>query len=241
MIAGRDGLGFAVWDARNGLRIDLLAAAMVVDRPHRRGPRPRARAAHADPERALGLRAMSGRRAASPRLSGVSHAFGGVEVSEGPRPRRAPRRVRGPRRTFGLRQDDAPEPVLRLASARARAPSSGPAGCAWSSSRTGSSPGSPWTRTCASACATCPSEAERTRRAAALLALIGLSRLRRPLPAPALGRHAPARGAGAGPGGRHRPPADGRALLVARLPDAPAACAASWRGCCASSRARSCS
>ena len=30
MIAGRDGLGFAVWDARNGLRIDLLSAAMVV-------------------------------------------------------------------------------------------------------------------------------------------------------------------------------------------------------------------
>ncbi len=30
MIAGTDGLGFAVWDARNGLRIDLLAAAMVV-------------------------------------------------------------------------------------------------------------------------------------------------------------------------------------------------------------------
>ncbi len=30
MIAGRDGLGFAVWDARNGLRIDLLTAAMVV-------------------------------------------------------------------------------------------------------------------------------------------------------------------------------------------------------------------
>jgi NitT/TauT family transport system permease protein len=29
MIAGRDGLGFAVWDARNGLRIDLLTAAMV--------------------------------------------------------------------------------------------------------------------------------------------------------------------------------------------------------------------
>ena len=29
MIAGRDGLGFAVWDARNGLRIDLLAATMV--------------------------------------------------------------------------------------------------------------------------------------------------------------------------------------------------------------------
>jgi NitT/TauT family transport system permease protein len=28
MIAGRDGLGFAVWDARNGLRIDLLVAAM---------------------------------------------------------------------------------------------------------------------------------------------------------------------------------------------------------------------
>jgi NitT/TauT family transport system permease protein len=30
MIAGRDGLGFAVWDARNGLRIDLLSATMVV-------------------------------------------------------------------------------------------------------------------------------------------------------------------------------------------------------------------
>jgi NitT/TauT family transport system permease protein len=30
MIAGSDGLGFAVWDARNGLRIDLLGAAMVV-------------------------------------------------------------------------------------------------------------------------------------------------------------------------------------------------------------------
>ena len=30
MIAGRDGLGFAVWDARNGLRIDLLASTMVV-------------------------------------------------------------------------------------------------------------------------------------------------------------------------------------------------------------------
>lgn len=30
MIAGRDGLGFAVWDARNGLRTDLLVSAMVV-------------------------------------------------------------------------------------------------------------------------------------------------------------------------------------------------------------------
>jgi NitT/TauT family transport system permease protein len=30
MIAGRDGLGFAVWDARNGLRIDLLAAEMLI-------------------------------------------------------------------------------------------------------------------------------------------------------------------------------------------------------------------
>ncbi len=30
MIAGRDGLGFAVWDARNGLRIDLLTASMIV-------------------------------------------------------------------------------------------------------------------------------------------------------------------------------------------------------------------
>lgn len=30
MIVGRDGLGFAIWDARNGLRIDLLAVAMIV-------------------------------------------------------------------------------------------------------------------------------------------------------------------------------------------------------------------
>jgi NitT/TauT family transport system permease protein len=30
MIAGSDGLGFAVWDARNGLRTDLLVGAMVV-------------------------------------------------------------------------------------------------------------------------------------------------------------------------------------------------------------------
>jgi len=30
MIAGRDGLGFAIWDARNGLRMDLLVAGMVV-------------------------------------------------------------------------------------------------------------------------------------------------------------------------------------------------------------------
>jgi NitT/TauT family transport system permease protein len=29
MLAGTDGLGFAVWDARNGLRIDLLAGAMI--------------------------------------------------------------------------------------------------------------------------------------------------------------------------------------------------------------------
>jgi NitT/TauT family transport system permease protein len=30
MIAGRDGLGFAIWDARNGLRMDLLVAEMAV-------------------------------------------------------------------------------------------------------------------------------------------------------------------------------------------------------------------
>ena len=30
MIAGSDGLGFAVWDARNGLRIDLLIVEMIV-------------------------------------------------------------------------------------------------------------------------------------------------------------------------------------------------------------------
>jgi NitT/TauT family transport system permease protein len=30
MLAGRDGLGFAVWDARNGLRTDLLVVEMIV-------------------------------------------------------------------------------------------------------------------------------------------------------------------------------------------------------------------
>jgi NitT/TauT family transport system permease protein len=30
MIAGHDGLGFAIWDARNGLRMDLLVAGMIV-------------------------------------------------------------------------------------------------------------------------------------------------------------------------------------------------------------------
>ena len=30
MIAGRDGLGFAIWDARNGLRMDLLVSGMIV-------------------------------------------------------------------------------------------------------------------------------------------------------------------------------------------------------------------
>jgi NitT/TauT family transport system permease protein len=30
MIAGRDGLGFAIWDSRNGLRTDLLVCGMIV-------------------------------------------------------------------------------------------------------------------------------------------------------------------------------------------------------------------
>ena len=30
MIAGQDGLGFAIWDSRNGLRIDLLVVNMIV-------------------------------------------------------------------------------------------------------------------------------------------------------------------------------------------------------------------
>lgn len=30
MIAGSDGLGFAIWDARNGLRMDLLVSGMIV-------------------------------------------------------------------------------------------------------------------------------------------------------------------------------------------------------------------
>jgi NitT/TauT family transport system permease protein len=30
MIAGRDGLGFAIWDARNGLRMDLLVCRMII-------------------------------------------------------------------------------------------------------------------------------------------------------------------------------------------------------------------
>jgi NitT/TauT family transport system permease protein len=30
MVAGRDGLGFAVWDARNNLRVDILVVVMIV-------------------------------------------------------------------------------------------------------------------------------------------------------------------------------------------------------------------
>lgn len=30
MVAGQDGLGFAIWDARNGLRVDLLVVNMIV-------------------------------------------------------------------------------------------------------------------------------------------------------------------------------------------------------------------
>jgi NitT/TauT family transport system permease protein len=30
LVAGRDGLGYMIWDARNGLRVDLLVAAMLV-------------------------------------------------------------------------------------------------------------------------------------------------------------------------------------------------------------------
>jgi NitT/TauT family transport system permease protein len=30
MVAGRDGLGFAIWDARNGLRMDLLLGGMIL-------------------------------------------------------------------------------------------------------------------------------------------------------------------------------------------------------------------
>ncbi len=30
MLAGRDGLGFAIWDARNGLRTDLIVCSMIV-------------------------------------------------------------------------------------------------------------------------------------------------------------------------------------------------------------------
>jgi ABC-type nitrate/sulfonate/bicarbonate transport system permease component len=30
MVSGRDGLGFAIWDARNGQRTDLLVFNMIV-------------------------------------------------------------------------------------------------------------------------------------------------------------------------------------------------------------------
>ena len=81
MIAGRDGLGFAVWDARNGLRIDLLAAAMLVDRRHRRRAGSAARAAHEDPERALGIRAMT-RGPSRARSSGCDRRHRGLRRRE---------------------------------------------------------------------------------------------------------------------------------------------------------------
>ena len=48
------------------------------------------------------------------------------------------------------------------------------AACAWSSSRTASSPGSRWARTSAWACGTWPTTRSAQRRARALLALVGL-------------------------------------------------------------------
>jgi hypothetical protein len=83
MIAGRDGLGFAVWDARNGLRIDLLVAAMFVIGVIGASSRPPARAAHEDPERALGLRALMPVAAQLLRLDQVVVSYGEVGVLAG--------------------------------------------------------------------------------------------------------------------------------------------------------------
>ena len=77
MIAGRDGLGFAVWDARNGLRIDLLAATMVVIGLIGVAAGPRPGPAHPRPERPLGVRAL---RETLLRLERASLAFGATEV-----------------------------------------------------------------------------------------------------------------------------------------------------------------
>ena len=154
MIAGRDGLGFAVWDARNGLRIDLLAAVMVVIGLHRRRHRSTARADDAHPERALGLRAMT---APTPvlHLDDVAHAFGDVQVLQSLDLAVAARRVRRHRRPVGLRQDDDPQPLLGLADALDAAPCGGPDDRARCSSTTGSSRGSPSARTSRSVCGTC--------------------------------------------------------------------------------------
>ena len=139
MIAGRDGLGFVVWDARNGLRIDLLVAGMLVIGVIGVGARPRARAADAHSERALGLRPMSG--GALLRLERVRVAFG-----DGRRPRRLDLEVRdgefvalvGP---SGCGKTTLLNVLLRLARADTRHASIGRRRSAWSISRTACSPG----------------------------------------------------------------------------------------------------
>ena len=81
---------------------------------------------------------------------------------------------------------------------------------------------------------------EQQRRADALLGLIGLTSFAEQLSAPAVGRHAAARGAGARARGRDAAAADGRAVLVARLPDAAEDAARAGADPARRSRARCC-
>ena len=67
MIAVRSGLGFLIVDARNGLRMDLVVCGMITIGAIGIVLDVAVRAARADPERALGLRAMSD---ADPRAQG---------------------------------------------------------------------------------------------------------------------------------------------------------------------------
>ena len=137
--------------------------------------------------------------------------------------RGAPRRVRRARRPLGLRQDDAAEPLLGLARARPRGRSTRPERVRMVYQQDGLFPWLTVGENIALGLRHVPDAAERGRRADALLdahradrrspahyphQLSGGMRQRVEL-ARALGR-------------RHRPAADGRAVLVARLPDAPA-------------------
>ena len=148
-------------------------------------------------------------------------------------------RVRRHRRPLGLRQDDlhahgcragASRRAGRSASMAKWSPSPAPT-ARWCSRPSRCSRGRRSGTTSSSACSRCGVDApERKRRIEQYHRADGPRRLRARLPAPALGRHAAARGHRARLCARSRGAADGRALRRARCADARASCRKSWCG-----------
>ena len=162
-----------------------------------------------------------------------------------PRPHRGGRRVRHPRRPEWLRQVHAARPARRADPAHVgRDPAStasavtgpGPRPRASSSSSTRCCRGAPRWATSSSPWrprAACR-KAERARAAPSYLELVGLTELRRPLPARALRRHEAAGGDRPQPRLRARGAADGRAVRRRSTPRPASRCRTS---CCGSGSA----